>query len=256
MNLAAAFLALWMIKVAERPPDDDHEFGHNKAEYFSSAIEGILILIAAVAIVYAALQRLLHPIELESLGLGVFVSIIATAVNLVVGIILIRAGKENNSIVLEADGNHLLTDVWTTVGILFALMLVWLTGWREADPIAAIVVSIGIAFTGYKLIKKSILGLMDTAIAPEELAKVQNVLEKYVQTHGVDFHALRSRRAGQKKFIYFHLLVPDEWTVKKGHTLSHEIEEEILEVVDHSAVFVHLEPLRDPASHDDIELFG
>jgi len=253
--LVAAFLALWMIKVSERPPDEDHEFGHNKAEYFSSGIEGMLILLAAVAIVYAAIQRLITPVELGNLGFGVVVSLIATAINLIVGIVLIRAGTQNNSIVLEADGHHLLTDVWTTFGILIALMLVWVTGWRAADPIAAILVSMGIAFTGFRLVRKSVLGLMDTAIESEDLEIVQAVLDRYSKSHGVDFHAIRSRRSGPKKFIYFHLLVPDEWTVKKGHDLSHQIEEEILAEVSDAAVFIHLEPLLDPASHEDLELF-
>ncbi len=256
VNLVAAFLALWMIKVAERPPDEDHEFGHNKAEYFSSAVEGMLILAAAVGIVYAAINRLINPVPLESLGFGVAVSLVATAINLAVGIILIRAGKENNSIVLEADGNHLLTDVWTTVGILFALMIVWLTGWITADPIAAIIVSIGIGFTGIRLLRKSVTGLMDTTLESGELEKVEAVLEEFKESRGVDFHALRSRRSGQKNFIYFHLLVPDEWTVKKGHQLAHVIEDKILEAVPESAVFIHLEPLRDPASFEDLELFS
>ncbi len=256
VNLAAAILALWIIKIAERPPDDSHEFGHDKAEYFSSAVEGALIMIAAVSIVYAAIGRLINPIPLGSLGLGIVISLIATGINLVVGIVLISAGKKHDSIVLEADGNHLLTDVWTTFGILAALMIVWTTGWITADPIAAIIVSIGISFTGFRLIRRSVLGLMDTPIAGEDMAKAGAVLEKYRASHGIDFHALRSRRSGAKKFIYFHLLVPDEWTVKKGHDLGHEIEEQILSEIVECAVFVHIEPLRDPASHDDIELFG
>ncbi|MDH3493792.1 MAG: cation diffusion facilitator family transporter [Acidobacteriota bacterium] len=256
VNLAAAILALWMIKVSERPPDADHEFGHNKAEYFSSAAEGILILLAAVWIVIAAVRRLITPAELGNLEFGVIISLIATAINLVVGIVLIRAGKQHQSIVLEADGNHLLTDVWTTIGILTALMLVWVTGWTAADPIAAIVVSIGIGYTGYKLVRKSVLGLMDTAIDSDDLERVQSVLNGYAESHGVDFHAVRTRRSGPKKFIYFHLLVPDEWTVKKGHDLSHEIEEEILAGISDAAVFIHLEPLHDPASQEDLELFG
>ncbi|MEZ5307393.1 MAG: cation diffusion facilitator family transporter [Pyrinomonadaceae bacterium] len=255
VNLAAAVLALWMIRVAERPPDDDHEFGHNKAEYFSSAAEGILIFVAAAGIVYSALKRLINPIPLEALGLGVGISLIATGINLIVGLILIKVGKDKNSIVLEADGHHLLTDVWTTMGILMALGLVAMTGWQPADPIAALVVSVGIAFTGFKLVRRSVLGLMDASMPDPESAKVRAILDEYKQTHEVDFHAIRSRRAGQKNFVYFHLLVPDNWTVKEGHDLSHEIEERVIEAVPETAVFIHLEPLHDPASQDDIELF-
>ncbi|NNE68442.1 MAG: cation transporter [Pyrinomonadaceae bacterium] len=256
INLAAALLALWMIKIAERPPDEDHEFGHHKAQYFSSAVEGLLILMASVWILFAAIDRFIRPVELESLGLGVIISLIATAINLSVGIILIRAGKQHDSIVLEADGHHLLTDVWTTFGILAALMIVLLTGWSLADPIAAIVVAFGIAFTGFRLVRRSVLGLMDTAIDAEDLVKVRKVISKFAKVGEIEFHALRTRKSGPKKFIYFHLLVPDEWTVKKGHNFSHEIEEEILSKVSDAAVFIHLEPLRDPASHEDIELFG
>jgi cation diffusion facilitator family transporter len=156
---------------------------------------------------------------------------------------------------LEADGNHLLTDVWTTIGILIALMIVWATGWTAADPIAAILVSVGIVYTGYTLIKKSVLGLMDTSIEVEDMDLISDILNDYKSKLEIDFHALRSRRSGQKKFVYFHLLVPDEWTVKKGHDLSHEIEESIFAAVSDVAVFIHLEPLRDPASFEDMELF-
>ncbi len=255
INLAAAILALWMIKVAERPPDDDHEFGHDKAEYFSSGIEGTLISLAAIGIVFAGVMRLFSPQPVENIGLGLGISMIAALINLFVGQILIKVGKENDSIVLEADGHHLMTDVRTSVGIFVAIAIVGLTDWFILDPIIALVVAVSISWTGYKLIRRSVLGLMDTVIDEESANVALKVLNNYKDELNIDFHAFRTRKSGARKFIYFHLLVPDEWTVKKGHDLAEEIELKILEKIPHSAVFVHLEPLEDPTSFKDIELF-
>ncbi len=255
INLAAAILALWMIKIAERPPDEDHEFGHDKAGYFSSGIEGTLIFLAAIGIIYTAIQRIFIPQPITNIGIGLAISAIAALVNLFVGQLLIKAGKENDSIVLEADGHHLMTDVWTSVGIFIAIGIVWFTDWIILDPIVALIVAIGIGWTGYKLIRRSILGLMDTVIDEESANVTTEILDEYNQKLGVEYHAFRTRKSGARKFIYFHLLVPDDWTVKKGHDLSEEIELKILEKVSNSAVFIHLEPLGDPKSHEDIELF-
>lgn len=255
INLAAAILAVWMIKIAERPPDDDHEFGHDKAEYFSSGIEGTLIFLAAIGIIIAAFQRLFSPQPVTNIGIGIAISSVAAIVNLVVGQILIKVGKRNDSIVLEADGHHLMTDVWTSVGVITAIIIVGLTDWLILDPIIALVVALSIGWTGYKLIRRSVLGLMDTVIKPEVTEEIIDILDKYVEKLGVDYHAFRTRRSGARKFIYFHLLVPDEWTVKKGHDLAEKIELEIHQNVPHSAVFIHLEPLEDPISFHDIELF-
>lgn len=255
INLAAAFLAVWMIRIAEKPPDDDHEFGHDKAEYFSSGIEGTLIFLAAVGISIAAVPRLFAPRPITNIGIGLAISMVAALINLIVGRILIKVGKQNDSIVLEADGRHLMTDVWTSVGIFVAIGIVGLTDWFILDPIIALIVAVSIAWTGYRLIRRSVLGLMDTVIKPETTKIIIGILDKYVESLGIDYHAFRTRRSGARKFIYFHLLVPDEWTVKKGHELAHEIEEEILQTIPHSAVFIHLEPLEDPASLQDIELF-
>jgi len=255
INLAVAILAVWIIKVSERPPDDDHEFGHDKAEYFSSGIEGTLILLAAIGIVVAAVPRLFAPQPINNIGIGLALSAAAAAINLFVGLLLIRVGKQEDSIVLEADGHHLMTDVWTSVGIFVAIAIVGFTGWIILDPIIALVVALSIAWTGYKLIRRSVLGLMDTVIDEESAEKAAEILDDYKQKLGIDYHAFRTRKSGARKFIYFHLLVPDDWTVKKGHDLAEEIELKILAKIPHSAVFVHLEPLEDPLSQKDINLF-
>jgi cation diffusion facilitator family transporter len=255
INLAAALLAVWMIRISEKPPDDDHEFGHDKAQYFSSGIEGTLIFLAAVGIIAAAGRRIFAPEPVTNIGFGLALSFLATLINLFVGRILISVGKQNDSIVLEADGHHLMTDVWTSVGIIAAIAVVGVTGWNLLDPIIALLVAVSIGRTGYKLIRRSVLGLMDTVIDPVSTEKVLAILETESKERNIRYHAFRTRKSGARKFIYFHLLVPDEWTVKKGHDLSHEIELKILAALENSAVFIHLEPLEDPASFEDIELF-
>ncbi len=255
INLAAAIIALIIIKIAAAPPDDDHAFGHDKAEYFASGIEGTLIFFAAFGIIYTAVPRLFAPQPLESIGVGLIISLVATLINLAVGIVLIRFGKLHHSIVLESDGRHLLTDVWTSIGVVTAIIVVSLTGWIILDPIIALVVALNIVWTGFQLIKRSALGLMDTAVAPETCEKIVQVLDGYVTTQGIDYHALRTRQSGARKFISVHILVPDEWTVQKGHDLTEEIEKDIRSAVSDSIVFTHLEPLEDPSSFYDVELF-
>lgn len=255
INLAAAILAVWMIKIAERPPDDDHEFGHDKAEYFSSGIEGTLIFLAAIGIIIAAVPRLYSPQSIENVGIGLAISFVAALVNLFVGRILIKVGKQNDSIVLEADGHHLMTDVWTSAGIFIAVIIVAFTNWFILDPIIALIVAMSIGWTGYKLIRRSVLGLMDTVIDEQSANIALKILSDYKDKLGIDYHAFRTRKSGARKFIYFHLLVPDEWSVKKGHDLVEEIELKIIGKIPHSAVFIHLEPLEDPTSFEDIELF-
>ena len=255
INLIAAVFALVMIKIAAAPPDDDHAFGHDKAEYFASGIEGTLIFIAAGGIIYSAIPRLLAPLPIENVGFGLVISLIATAINLAVGIVLLRVGKKHRSIVLEADGRHLMTDVWTTAGVIIGIFIVGLTGWMIIDPIIALLVALNIIWTGFQLIKRSALGLMDTAISPETTEDIIHVLDEYVAKQGIDYHALRTRQSGSRHFISVHILVPDEWTVQKGHDLTEEIELEICRVVPESIVFTHLEPLEDPLSFEDLELF-
>ena len=255
INLIAAVIALLMIKIAVQPPDDDHAFGHDKAEYFASGIEGTLIFIAAGGIVYTAIPRLFAPQPIENVGIGLLVSIIATLINLAVGILLIKIGKQNHSIALEADGRHLMTDVWTSIGVVTGIIVVSFTGWLIFDPIIALIVALNIVWTGFQLIKRSALGLMDTASSPETCEKIKRILDRFVEKHGIDYHALRTRQSGAKNFISVHILVPDEWTVQRGHDLTEEIEVEIIKAVPESTVFTHLEPLEDPLSFEDLELF-
>ncbi len=255
INLAAAVIALFLIKIAAQPPDDEHAFGHDKAEYFSSGIEGMLIFFAAFGIFYSAVPRLVAPQPLENLGFGLAVSLVATIINLVVGLKLIRVGKQNHSIVLEADGRHLLTDVWTSVGIVLGIVIVGTTGWLVLDPIIALLVALNIVWTGFQLIRRSAMGLMDTAVSPETQGKIVEILDRFVAEIGIDYHALRTRQSGARKFVYVHILVPDDWTVQKGHDLMEEIETEIRREVADSVVFTHLEPLEDPSSFYDVELF-
>jgi cation diffusion facilitator family transporter len=255
VNLAAAIIALVMITLAEKPPDEKHGFGHNKAEYFSSAIEGGLIVLAAFSIIWSAVPRIIHPQPLENLGLGLLVAVGASMINLVVSLVLVKNGKKNNSITLEADGRHLMTDVLTSVGVLLGIALVKLSGWLVLDGIVAIGVAINIICTGYQLIRRSASGLLDTAIPKDERDKINMVLEKYKQQN-IEFHSLMTRQSGQRKFILVHLLMPGIWDIHKGHNLAEEIEKDIRMLFPGSSitVFTHLEPIEDPESMLDISI--
>ena len=215
----------------------------------------MLIFFAAFGIFYSAVPRLFSPQPLENLGFGLAVSLVATVINLIVGLILIRVGKRSHSIVLEADGRHLLTDVWTSVGVVLGVVIVSATGWLVLDPIIALLVALNIVWTGFQLIRRSAMGLMDTAVSPETQGKIVTILDRYAAEIGIDYHALRTRQSGARKFVYVHILVPDDWTVQKGHELLEEIEDEIRREVADSVVFTHLEPLEDPSSFYDVELF-
>ncbi|MEJ2711369.1 MAG: cation diffusion facilitator family transporter [Anaerolineales bacterium] len=253
VNLAGALMALAMLTIAARPADEDHLYGHGKAEYFSSGAEGILILVAAVSIGIAAVQRLMTPRPLEQIGLGIGVSIVASFVNLTVALVLRRAGKQYNSITLEANAQHLMTDVWTSAGVLVGVGAVALTGWERLDPIVALVVAGNIVWSGFQIMRNSVLGLMDTALPVEEQIILQKVLEQHLQT-GVQYHALRTRQSGARRFISLHVLVPGIWTVQRGHQLLEHIEADIRNVLPTAAVFTHLESLNDPASWEDLAL--
>ena len=253
VNLAGAIMALMMLIVAARPPDEDHAFGHEKAEYFSSIFEGTLILFAAGAIGIAAVQRLLHPRALVQIGLGLAISVAAAFVNLGVGLVLLRAGKQEHSITLEADARHLLTDVWTSVGVLVGVVLVALTGWQRLDPIVAFIVAGNIIATGVRLVRRSVSGLMDISLPAEDQGTVQRVLAEY-DAAGIQFHALRTRQSGARQFVSLHVLVPGDWTVQRGHHLLERIEADIRGALPRAVVFTHLESLDDPASWDDVEL--
>ena len=252
VNLLAAIVALVLLHISEKPADEDHKYGHGKAEYFSSAIEGALILIAAFSIIYTSVPRIIHPQPLENLGIGTLYSLVASLVNLVVGIVLIKNGKKNKSIILEADGKHLMTDVWTSVGVIAGVLMVKFTGWIILDPIIAIIVALNIVYTGYKLISRSASGLMDAAIPQEEIKQITDYLDS-LKEKKTDYHSLLTRQAGQRKFISFHLLVPGKWTVKEGHDYADEIEQTIENMFEETTtVTTHIEPVGDPISFNDI----
>ena len=252
VNLFAAVFALVMLKLSQRPADDGHMYGHSKAEYFSSAMEGALILVAAFSIIWSAIPRIIEPTPLENINTGLLFSLLASLVNLVVGQILIKNGKEKRSVVLEADGRHLMTDVWTSVGVIAGIIIVKFTGWLIIDPIIAIIVAINIIFTGYKLISRSASGLMDATIPAEDMEKVTNYLDS-LKSDQIEYHSLLTRAAGQRKFITLHILVPGIWTVKQGHDYADEVEETIVNMFDQPVtVITHIEPVDDPVSMKDI----
>jgi len=253
VNLFGGVMAWVMLSIAHRPPDEDHAFGHNKAEYFSSGMEGTLILIAAVSIGVAAVRRLIQPAPLQQLGAGMVVNFSASLVNLVVALIMIRAGKREGSITLEANGRHLMTDVWTSVGVLVGVGAVVLTGWERLDPLIALVVTGNIIWTGVVIVRRSVMGLMDTVLPEEEEARLHQILETYVGDD-VHYHALRTRRSGSRRFVSFHVLVPGNWSIQRGHHLLEEIEAEIRSALPNVTVTTHIEPLGDPASWQDLTL--
>jgi cation diffusion facilitator family transporter len=250
INLVAAGVAFWLLTVAARPPDEEHAYGHSKAEYFSSGVESTLILVAAAGIAWAAWGRLFSPQPLENVGTGLAVTVVASAVNGGVAFVLLRAGKRLRSITLKADGQHLLTDVWTSAGVIVGVILVSLTGWLVLDPIIALLVAANIVWTGLRLLNDSAHGLLDTAIPAADMKMVSEVLARYNE-RGIDFHALRTRQAGQRRFISMHVLVPGSWSVHDGHELCEELERDIIARLPRSTVFTHLESLDDPRSWDD-----
>jgi cation diffusion facilitator family transporter len=253
VNLMAAVMTLMMLTVAARPPDEDHEWGHSKAEYFASAVEGGLILVAALAIAWTGVDRLLHPKAIQQAGLGLAISTGASIVNFVVARILFRAGKQHHSIALEADAHHLMTDVWTSAGVLAGIGVVAMTGWERLDPIVALAVAANIVWTGVQLIKRSTSGLLDVAISGEEQKILQGILARF-GSQEVQFHAVRTRQAASRRFITMHVLVPGGWTVRRGHDLVEEIEQAIGGAIPNANVMTHLEAIEDPASFADTEL--
>lgn len=251
VNLVAAVVALLVLTVAVRPPDEDHAYGHDKAEYFSSGVEGGLILIAAVSIGYTAIDRLLHPHLIEQVGLGLVISVAASLINLMVARILFKAGQQHNSITLEADAHHLMTDVWTSAGVVLGVAAVALTGWAWLDPVIALAVAANIIWAGVRLVQRSVLGLLDTALPLPERQTLQQILEGYQQREGVQYHAMRTRQAGARRFVSVHILVPGAWTVQRGHNLLERIECDLRRALPQLTVFTHLEPIEDPHSWDD-----
>jgi cation diffusion facilitator family transporter len=253
VNLAAALVALWALTLAARPADEEHRYGHSKAEYFASGLEGGLIVVAAVSIVVAAWPRLLHPQPLDAVGLGLLIALLGAAINGAVALVLRQAGGRLRSVALQADARHLFTDVWTTVGVLVGVALVQLTGWLVLDPVIAMLVAANVLWTGVRLVRESGLGLLDTALPVEDQRTIAEVLQPY-SARGIAFHALRTRRSGVRRFVSLHVLVPGAWTVKQGHDLCEEIEAALHQALPDSTIFTHLEPQEDPAAWQDTEL--
>jgi len=249
VNLVAAFVALIALHIAAKPPDDKHHFGHSKAEYFSAAVEGVMIFVAAIVIVVAAVRRFLHPQELEQVGIGLAISVAAAVVNGVVAIVLIRAGRAHNSITLEADGKHLMTDLVTTVGVVVGVLLVVWTGWLRLDPIIAFLVGCNIIVTGWGLVRRSVDGLMDHTMSTEDNERLTNLLAEYASDE-VAFHDIRTREAGAEKHVTMHVLVPGAWSVQRGHDLLEEIEDAVRAEFVRIEVVTHLEPIEDPRSYE------
>lgn len=253
VNLLAAIIALRALVVAIRPADEEHAYGHTKAEYFASGFEGALILTAAVLILVTVVDRLLNPVPLGNLGIGILISLVASVVNFLVARVLFRAAAEYGSIALEADAHHLTTDVWTSVGVVAGVGLVGITGWAWLDLVAALVVAGNITRVGVSLIRRSMLGLLDTALPADVQGQIQTVLDRHAAS-GIDFHALRTRQSGRRRFMSVHVLVPGKWTVQRGHDLLETIEEDIRAAVPRITVFTHLEPIEDPVAWHDTAL--
>ncbi|GLV56743.1 transporter [Dictyobacter sp. S3.2.2.5] len=253
VNLVAALVGLWALTLAARPADEDHAYGHTKSEYFSSGVEGALILVAALIIAIESVPRLFHPEPIDQPFLGLGFSVFGAIINGVLAWFMLQAGRRQRSITLEADAHHLFADVITTVGVLVGVLLVAITRWYILDPIVALLVAINIIWTGTKLLRQTGLGLLDTALPKEDIDIVNSVIEPYRQ-QGIDFHALRSRMAGRRRFVSFHVIVPGDWTVQRGHSICEEIELAIRKALPDSTVFTHLEPREDPVTFQDMEL--
>lgn len=250
VNLVAALLMLVALRVASRPPDATHQYGHEKAELFSAGAEGVMIVVAAALIVFTAVERLLHPRPVERIGIGLAVSLVAAAINLCVAQVLMRRGREHRSLALVADGKHLMTDVWTSAGVLVGVLLVGITGWQRLDPLIALGVGVNIVVTGGRLVWRSMDGLMDPPLVADDLAALRGVIARY-EADGTRFHALRTRVAGHRRFVDVHVLVPGAWPIVQGHDLVERFARDLDDVLPGVDVHTHLEPVEDPASYED-----
>jgi len=254
VNLAGAIMALIMLTIAARPADEEHVYGHSKAEYFASVTEGILILGAAIGIIFTAVQRLIDPRPLEQVGIGLAVSVAASVINFFVSRSLLNAGRKRNSISLEADAHHLMTDVWTSIGVIGGVAVAGFTGWSILDPIVAIIVALNIVWTGYQLISRSVAGFMDTTLPESDHQAIETVMTKY-RKKGVNFHALRTRQAAARRFVSVHILFPGDWTIHDAHHIAENFENDVRTALGGViTVFTHLEPAEDELSMDDMYL--
>ncbi len=252
VNLVAAVVALISLRAASMPADDNHQFGHTKAEYFSAAIEGGMIFLAAAAILFTSAQRFIEPRPLENVGIGLAISVVASVVNGLVAWVLLKAGRKHRSLTLVADGKHLLTDVWTSVGVVVGVLLVALTGWERLDPLVAFGVGVNIIITGWRLLQESVEGLMDVSWPKEDNMRLAALISTRT-SDVVTVHGLRTREAGRRRFVEMHVLVPGRWSVKRGHDVAEEIEDAIRREFEHVSISTHLEPLEDPRSYGDYE---
>lgn len=253
VNLVTGIITLVAITVASQPPDEDHSYGHSKAEYFSSGAEGTLILIAAIVILLTSIIRLFQPQPIQQIDVGIIVSIIAAILNFITARILLKAGQTFKSVALEANARHLITDVWTSASVVVGVTFAVLTNLQWLDPVIAILVALRIMEAGWRLVKDAILGLMDTALPEDELGQIAAILERYEEM-GIMFHALRTRQSGRQRFLTVHIQVPGAWSVQRGHSLLERIEADIRAALTPISIVTHLEPMEDPVSWQDIAL--
>lgn len=251
VNIVAAVIALLALRTSMKPADQQHHFGRGKAEYFSASVEGFMILVAALVIIATAVERFLHPREIEQLGWGLGISTGASILNGVVALMLIRAGKQHRSPVLDADGRHLMTDVWTSAGVVVGVGLVQVTGYLRLDAIVAMAVGLNIVLTGVNLLRESTSKLMDKSLSNEDHETIVTVLKKF-ESDEVKFHALQTRESGRHRFVSMHVLVPGAWTVQQSHDLVEDVEKAIISVLPDTTVHTHAEPIEDPRAWEDI----
>ena len=243
VNLAGAMFALAMVTIAARPPDDDHPFGHHKAEYFSSGFEGVLIFAAALAIIWAAVDRLFHPQPLERLSFGLALSVVSSVMNGVLAWAMLRKAREHRSMALEADARHLFTDVWTSVGVVGGLLVAGATGWLWLDPVVAIAVAANVAREGFSLVRRSTDGLMDRAVEPEVQRQIDDVLAEFAHPNTLRFDHISTRRAGQRRFVDLHMHMPAQWSLQRAAALRTSVEQALMSAVPGLRATIQLLPM-------------
>ena len=250
VNLAGAMFALTMVTVADQPPDADHPYGHHKAEYFSSGFEGVLIMVAALAIMWAAGHRLLDPQPLEDVGLGLALSVASSVLNGALAFAMLRKAREHRSMALEADARHLITDVWTSAGVVVGLLAVKFTGWLWLDPVVAIALALNILREGGSLVRRSADGLMDRALEPELRAEIEKTLDVF-RHQAIRFDHVSTRRAGQRRFVDLHMHMPSGWTLGRAAALRTSVEQALMSAVPGLRASIQLLPMDVEAHFDD-----
>ncbi|MDP4014143.1 MAG: cation diffusion facilitator family transporter [Candidatus Nanopelagicales bacterium] len=251
VNIAAAAVALVALRTASRPPDAHHQFGHGKAEYLSALTEGVVIAVAATTIVISGIYRLANPQDVREIGIGLLIAVLASVLNAATAFVLLRAGKSHGSLALVADARHLMTDVLTTAGVLIAVLLVGLTGWQILDPLVALAVAVNILFVGFRLVKRSTSGLMDSALPEDDLDVIRGIVNGF-RGPDVVIHGLQTRQSGRQRFISMHVLVPGAHTVSAGHDICENLEDMLRNALPSTTVQTHLEPIEDPRAWRDV----